>query len=242
MADFRQRTEMLVGRDGLEKLKSARVMVFGIGGVGGFLAEALCRAGIGHLDLIDNDNVDPTNINRQIIAMQNTVGRPKVDVMEERLLLINPDMEIRKHKMFFLPDTEGELDFRGCSYIADAIDTVAGKIRLAEIGQELGIPVISAMGAGNKMDPSAFMVADIYETSVCPLARVMRKELKERGVEHLKVVYSREKPLAANAIDGEPEGNGKRAVPGSISFVPGTVGLIMAGEIIKDILKTDMKL
>ena len=239
------RTEILVGRAGMERLACARVAIFGIGGVGGYVVEALARSGIGTLDLIDHDKVCLTNLNRQIIATRKTIGQYKVDVAKERILDINPDAAVNIYKTFYLPENAGQFDFTAYDYIVDAIDTVTGKIALAEQAQAAGTPIISSMGAGNKMDPTAFTVADIYETSVCPLAKVMRRELKKRGIPGLKVVYSKEKPMKPAAgigdsicEDGEPEDGGARcrAVPGSNAFVPSVVGLIIAGEMIKDLL------
>lgn len=242
------RTELLLGKEAMDKLKNSRVAVFGIGGVGGYIVEALVRSGIGEIDLIDDDKVCLTNINRQIIATRSTVGRYKVDVAAERIADINPDVKVHTYKTFYTPETANEFDFSLYDYVADAIDTVTGKIELVMNADRSGTPIISSMGAGNKLDPSAFEVADIYKTSVCPLARVMRYELKKRGIKHLKVVYSREKALTP-IDDGEagcktncicPPGTARkctqrRQVPGSTAFVPSAVGLIMAGEIIKDL-------
>lgn len=237
-----QRTELLLGSEGIKKLKNAAVAVFGVGGVGGFAVEALARAGVGKLHLVDNDEVNLTNINRQIIALHSTVGMDKVDAAKARVLDINPEAEVTVYKTFFLPETEGDFPFEDFDYVVDAIDTVTGKLRLAEICQEKKIPIISAMGAGNKLDPTAFEVADIYKTSVCPLARVMRKECAKRHIKKLKVVYSKEialEPKADPALLEElaREHPGKRALPGSVSFVPSVVGLIIAGEVIKDLVK-----
>ncbi len=218
---------MLFGKEAMEKLAAARVAVFGIGGVGGYVVEALARSGVGAIDLIDNDKVSLTNINRQIIATHRTVGRYKVDVAAERIAEINPDCKVAAHKTFYLPETQGEFDFTKYDYVVDAIDTVTGKLAIIENADRCKTPVISSMGAGNKTDPTAFRVADVYETSVCPLAKVMRRELKKRGIEKLKVVYSTEEPL-------KPEG-GERGVPASCAFVPSVVGLIIAGEVIKDL-------
>ena len=227
------RTAYVFGEDAIEKLKNARVAVFGVGGVGGYICEALCRAGVGHIDIFDRDTVSLSNINRQIIALHSTVGKAKVEVMKERMLDINPDCEIHAHNVFYLPENADEFDLSRYDYIADAVDTVAAKLEIAERAYKLSIPVISAMGAGNKTDPTLFEVADISDTSVCPLARVMRRELKTRKIKKYKVVYSKEEPRKSGVIDPE---SGK-AVPGSLSFVPSAMGLIMAGEIIKDILK-----
>lgn len=227
------RTELLIGKEGVAKLKKARVAVFGVGGVGGYVVEALVRSGVGGIDLIDKDVVSESNLNRQIIALHSTLGRLKTEVMAERAKDINPDVEIRTHNVFYLPETAAQFDFSQYDYVVDAIDTVAGKIALIEQAKGSGVPVISSMGAGNKLDPTAFEVADIAKTSVCPLARVMRRELKKRGVEHVKVVYSKEEPIPTSETDEE---TGK-AVAGSVAFVPSVVGLIIAGEVIKDLLK-----
>ncbi len=241
------RTELLLGSEAMRKLASCRVAVFGLGGVGGYVVEALARSGIGALDLVDNDTVSESNINRQIIALHSTVGRDKVDVAEERVLDINPDCRVTKHKCFYLPETAGEFDFTKYDYIVDAIDTVAGKLHLVEQAIAAGTPVISAMGAGNKLDASAFRVADISKTAMCPLAKVMRKELGKRGIKHLKVVYSEEKPLEPLPPDGTDmrqllasetsEGSSRRSLPGSAAFVPSVCGLIIAGEVVKDLIK-----
>jgi len=216
-----QRTTLLIGHENVEKLKNRRVAVFGIGGVGGHAVESLCRCGIGKIDIFDGDIVDITNINRQLIATHKTTGRIKVDVMRERLLEINPDIIIEAHKLFYLPETADEVDLSVYDYIIDAVDTVTAKLELVCHAKALDVPVICSMGAANKLDPAAFMVADIYDTSVCPIARVMRNELRKRGVESLKVVYSRELPK-------------KTKPPASISFVPPVAGLILASEVIKD--------
>ena len=226
------RTEMLLGVKAMEKLRHARVAVFGVGGVGGYVVEALARSGIGALDLIDNDTVAITNINRQIIATHDTIGRYKVDVAKERIRSINPECEVKTYKTFYLPENSEEFDLREYDYVADAIDTVAGKIALAVAAEKAGVPIISAMGAGNKLEPTMFEVVDIYKTSVCPLAKVMRKELKKRGVKKLKVVYSKEEPLTPETSE---EQTGKRQTAGSTAFTPSVVGLIMASEIIKDL-------
>lgn len=228
------RTEILIGEEALNALKKARVAIFGIGGVGGYTAEALVRSGIGHFDLIDNDTVSLTNINRQIIATTSTIGKYKTDVMKERMLDINPDVEVVLHPCFFLPENKDKFDFSKYDYVVDAVDTVTAKLTIIEEAKRAGVPVISCMGAGNKLDATQFEVADIAKTSVCPLAKVMRRELKKRDIEHIKVVYSKEeakKPL----MDIE-DGN-KRATPGSIAFVPSVAGLILAGEVIKDLCK-----
>ena len=222
-----ERTERMLGHEALERLAGARVAVFGIGGVGGYAAEALALSGIGSLDLIDNDRVAVSNLNRQIIALHSTLGRYKTEVMRERILDINPEACVRIYNCFYLPETAHLFDFSLYDYVVDAIDTVTGKIQLVLQAQKAGTPVISSIGAGNKLDPSAFQVADFYATSVCPLARVMRRELKSRGVKSLKVVYSREK--AKESLDGAGR------TPGSIAFVPPAAGLVLAGEVIRDL-------
>ena len=235
MSEIFKRTELLLGENAVEKLKKCRVAVFGVGGVGGYTTEALARSGIGKIDIIDNDTVSESNINRQIIALHSTVGKYKVDVMKERILDINPDAQVNAFRTFFMPETESEFDFTEYDYIVDAIDTVTGKIALAVKAQAAGTPIISSMGAGNKLDPTAFEVADIYKTSVCPLAKVMRRELKQRGIKKLKVVYSKEVPLSPAACEeNEPH---RRQTPGSTAFVPSVAGLIIAGEVIKDLIK-----
>ena len=233
------RTELLFGKEAMDKLASSRVAVFGIGGVGGYTVEALIRSGVGAIDLIDNDKVCLTNLNRQLYATRKTVGQYKVDVAAERIAEINPNAIVRTYKTFYTPQTADEFDFSQYDYVVDAIDTVTGKIALVMQAQAADTPIISSMGAGNKLDPTAFEVADIYKTSVCPLAKVMRRELSKRGVKALKVVYSKEQPLSP--IDGEKilkqENVGRRQVPGSTAFVPPAVGLIIAGEVIKDLIK-----
>lgn len=238
-----KRTELLLGEEAMHRLASSRVAVFGIGGVGGYVVEALARSGVGALDLVDNDAVSESNINRQIIALRSTVGRDKVDVAAERVHDINPDCRVTVHKCFYLPETADRFDFTQYDYIVDAIDTVAGKLNLVERAIAAGTPVISAMGAGNKLDASAFRVADISKTKMCPLAKIMRKELGKRGIKHLKVVYSEEMPaepdaeLAAAAMAELPEGSSRRSIPGSVAFVPSVCGLIIAGEVVKDLIK-----
>lgn len=227
------RTALLLGQEGVEKLKKSRVAVFGVGGVGGYVVEALARSGVGTLDLIDNDVVSLSNINRQIIALHSTVGRLKTEVAAERAKDINPNITVHTHNVFYLPETAAQFDFSAYDYVVDAIDTVSGKIALVEQAKAAYVPIISAMGAGNKIDPTAFLVADVSQTSVCPLARVMRRELKKRGIEHLKVVYSKEEPLPSKTVDEE---TGK-PIPASVAFVPSVVGLILAGEVIKDLVK-----
>lgn len=227
------RTALLIGKAGVEKLKNARVAVFGIGGVGGCVVEALTRSGVGALDLIDNDVVSESNINRQIIALHSTVGRLKTEVMEERIKDINPQIIVRTHNLFYLPERADAFDFSAYDYVVDAIDTVSGKISIIERAFAAKVPVISSMGTGNKLDASLFEIAEIENTSVCPLARVMRRELKKRGIERVKVLYSKEEPIPSGVIDEE---SGK-AVPGSIAFVPSVAGLLLAGEVIKDLIK-----
>lgn len=222
-----ERTERLIGNDAIEKLKNSTVAVFGLGGVGGYVCEALARSGIGHLIIVDNDKIDITNINRQIIALHSTVGMLKTEAMEKRLKDINPEIEIIRHELFFLPENSDEIRLDDCDYIVDAIDTVVAKVELAVIGQNIGVPVISSMGTGNKLDASKLEVTDIYKTSVCPLARAMRKKLKEKGIKQLKVVYSKEIPTA--------EVSGR--APASAAFVPPAAGLIIAGEVVKDMIK-----
>ena len=242
------RTQLLLGQEGMEKLFQARVAVFGIGGVGGYTVEALARSGVGTLDLIDDDKICLTNLNRQIFATRKTVGQYKVDIAQQRILEINPKAVVHTYKTFYAPQTAELFDFSQYDYVVDAIDTVTGKLELVEQAEKAGVPIISSMGAGNKMDPTAFEVADIYETSVCPLARVMRKELKKRGIKKLKVVYSKEAPMTpiddmaiscrTNCVC--PPGTARkctqrRQVPGSNAFVPSVVGLIIAGEVVKDL-------
>lgn len=235
------RTELLYGEEAMKKLAGSRVAVFGIGGVGGYAMEALVRSGIGALDLIDNDRVALTNLNRQIIATRSTLGQYKVDAAFERAKDINPDCEIRTWKVFFLPNTQELFDFGEYDYVIDAIDTVTGKLAIIEKAIKTGVPVISSMGAGNKLDPSAFEVADIYQTSICPLAKVMRRECRRRGIDALKVVYSKEpprQPLSLKLEDGEePEQPHRRQVPGSTAFAPSVAGLIIAGEVINDLIR-----
>ena len=226
------RTELLLGEEAMEILKDARVAVFGIGGVGGYVVEALARSGVGALDLIDKDRVCLSNLNRQIIATRQSIGRYKTEVMRERILDINPEAEVRIHNCFYLPETKEEFDFSAYSYVVDAVDTVTAKLSLVEEAAEAGVPIISSMGAGNKLNPFLFEAADIYETSVCPLARVMRRELRKRGIDHLKVVYSREEPLKPlKEADG----------PGSTAFVPSVAGLLIASEVIRDLTESAVR-
>lgn len=222
------RTELLIGKKGIEKLQKSKVAVFGIGGVGSFVVEGLVRAGVKNFTLVDKDTVDITNLNRQIIATQNTIGKPKVEVARERILEINPNANVEIYQEFFMPNSEEIID-NTVDYIVDAVDTVTAKIELVVRANKLNIPIISSMGTGNKLDPTKFEVTDIYKTSVCPLAKVMRKELRTRGIKKLKVVYSKEEPIKLNKAE-------QKQVPGSISFVPSVAGLIIAGEVIKDLV------
>lgn len=226
-----ERTALLLGEDAITNLSNKRVAIFGIGGVGGYVCEALVRSGIGSFDLIDHDTVSITNLNRQIIADHSTIGRLKVEVMKERMLLINPNVNVKTYDCFFLPENEASFPFTEYDYVVDAVDTVTAKIALIEMCEKHDIPIISAMGAGNKLEASAFKVSDIYKTQMCPLAKVMRSELKKRGIKKLKVVYSEEQPKKSNKKDditGKP-------IPGSIAFVPSVSGLIIAGEVVKDL-------
>ena len=232
------RTQMIFGEEAMQRLYGARVAVFGVGGVGGHVVEALARSGVGAIDLIDDDTVNLTNLNRQIIALRSTLGQYKVDAAKARILDINPDCKVTAHRMFFTPETADAIDFTQYDYVVDAIDTVSGKLEIIVRCKNAGVPVISCMGAGNKLDPTAFEVTDITKTSVCPLARVMRRELKKRGVEHLKVVYSRETALTPLPDpDAVQDAGARRSVPASNAFVPAVAGLIAAGEVIKDIVK-----
>ena len=243
---WNSRTEILLGTEGISTLANATVAIFGIGGVGGHAAEALARSGVGNLELIDHDTVSLSNLNRQIVALHSTIGKYKVDVMRDRILDINPQANVIGHKCFYLPETSGQFDFSKYDYVVDCIDTVTGKLQLIEAAKAAGVPVISSMGAGNKLDPTAFQVADISKTSVCPLAKVMRRELKKRNIKNVKVVYSKEDVVEAKIVEeienkeeqsGSNENNtGRRkSVPGSIAFVPSVAGLILAGEVIKDL-------
>ena len=244
------RTQLLLGVDAMERLKKSRVAVFGVGGVGGYSVEALARSGVGAIDLIDDDKVCLTNINRQIIADVKTIGKYKVDVARDRILSINPRCKVTTHQCFYLPENAGDFDFKEYDYVIDAVDTVTAKINLVMQANECNVPVISSMGAGYKLDPTAFMVSDIYKTSVCPLAKVMRRELKKRNIKKLKVVYSKEQPLVPMEDESiscrshcvcppgaERKCTDRRAIPGSVAFVPSVVGLIIAGEVIKDLTK-----
>ena len=246
------RTQLLYGQDNMRRLAASRVAVFGIGGVGGYVVEALARSGVGALDLIDDDRVCITNLNRQILATRKTVGKYKVDAAEERIREINPECEVRTYKTFYLPETQDQFDFHDYDYVVDAIDTVSGKLAIIENAKKAGVPVISSMGAGNKVNPAALEVADIYETSVCPLARVMRRECRKRGIDSLKVVYSREtpiRPLEDMSISCRqhcvcPPGTvrkctQRRDIPGSTAFVPSVAGLIIAAEVVKDLTRQE---
>ena len=231
------RTEMLLGKEAVEKLKNSRVAIFGIGGVGGYALEALVRAGVGEIDIIDSDDVSVSNINRQILATAKTIGQLKVDVAEARAKEINPDVKINKFPIFYLPETAHLFDFSNYDYVIDAIDTVKGKMELVKRANEVGTPIICSMGTGNKLDPTAFEVADIHKTSVCPLAKVMRGLCKKEGIKHLKVVYSKEIPLTPHEVEGaEQKGTAGRKSPASCSFVPPVAGFILAGEVVKDII------
>lgn len=247
------RTELLLGSNSMDILKNSRVAVFGVGGVGGYVCEALVRSGVGEIDIIDNDTVSLTNLNRQIIATLDTIGRLKVDVMEERIHSINPMCRVNKYKCFYLPENKDEFDFSKFSYVVDAVDTVTAKIQLVMEAKEKGIPIISSMGAGNKLNADMFEVADIYKTTMCPLAKVMRYELKRRGVKKLKVVYSKEKPIKPfldvmekirnneeKPVDDKGNTISKKSIPGSVAFVPSVAGLIIAGEIIKDLTNSNV--
>lgn len=234
------RTKRILGSRAMDKLKNSHVAVFGIGGVGGHAVDALVRSGIGAITIVDSDEVAESNINRQLIATTKTIGRKKVEVMREHLLEINPEVGVEVYDCFFLPETRGQFDFTRYDYVIDAVDTVTAKLELVMACQEAGVPIISSMGAGNKLDPTAFEVADIYKTSVCPLAKVMRRELKKRNVKHLKVVYSKEEALEPVETEEfvSDEKRQRRATPGSIAFVPSVAGLILAGEVVKDLART----
>ena len=227
------RTEKLIGKENLDKLKKSKIAVFGIGGVGSFVVEGLARAGIGKLILVDKDEISISNINRQIHATYETIGKDKVEVMKQRILSINPEIEVKAWKEFFMPECNLPIMEEDVDYIVDAIDTVSAKIALIELAKKMNIPIISAMGTGNKLDPTKFEITDIYKTTICPLAKVMRKELRKRGIDKLKVIYSKEEPIKLEESEKE---NGK-VIPGSISFVPSVAGLMIAGEVIKDIIK-----
>ena len=229
------RTEMLLGSEAIRRLQKARVAVFGLGGVGGYAVEALARSGVGSLDLIDSDTVSVSNLNRQLLATHSTVGMLKVDAARNRVLDINPDCIVRTYPVFYTPDTAGQFDFTQYDYIVDAIDTVTGELALVERAKAADTPIICSMGTGNKLDASAFRVADISKTAMCPLARVMRKELSKRGIRHLKVVYSQEEALTPTGWEEEAAALGKRQIPGSVAFVPGAAGLLLAGEVVRDL-------
>ena len=238
MPDQLSRTRLLLGDDALQKLRNARVALFGLGGVGGYTAEALARSGIGHMDLIDDDTVSLTNLNRQLLATHSSIGKHKVDVAAERIHDIDPTIEVRTYKTFYLPETADQFDFSEYDYVIDAIDTVTGKLNLIAQAKAAGVPVISCMGTGNKLDPTAFQVSDISKTSGCALARIMRKECAKRGLKGVKVVYSRELPKEQEQgveIEPQREGSSRRSTPGSVAFVPAVAGLIMAGEVVKDL-------
>lgn len=237
--DAFSRTALLLGDEGMKKLKNARVAVFGLGGVGGYVVEALARSGVGALELIDHDTISTTNLNRQLLATAQTVGQSKAEAAKDRVLSINPAAQVTARQEFFGPNTAEDFDFSKYTYVVDAIDTVTGKLALVTAAQTAGVPIISCMGTGNKLDPTKFQIADITKTSVCPLARIMRKECAKRGIRHLKVLFSTEDPIAcsADALTSEELPEGRRALPGSVAFVPSVAGLIIAGEVIKDIIK-----
>ena len=236
--DALSRTALLLGSDAMKKLKNAKVAVFGLGGVGGYVVEALARSGIGALELIDHDTISITNLNRQLLATRKTVGMGKAEAAKQRVLDIDPEIKVTARQCFYGPDTAEEFDFSGYSYVVDAIDTVTGKLALVQAAQAAGVPIISSMGTGNKLDPTKFQIADITKTSVCPLARIMRKECAKRGIKHLKVLFSTEDPIPSDpaALSDEELPEGRRALPGSVAFVPSVAGLIIAGEVIKDLI------
>lgn len=237
--DAFSRTTLLLGKEAMEQLKAARVAVFGLGGVGGYVVEALARSGIGALELIDHDTVSLTNINRQLLATHKTLGMSKAQAAKQRVLEINPNCDAVARELFFLPETAGAFDFQSYDYVVDAIDTVTGKLELVRSAQAAGTPIISSMGTGNKLDPSKFQIADISKTSVCPLARIMRKECAKRGIKKLKVLFSTEDPIPSypSAISSEELPEGRRALPGSVAFVPSVAGLMIAGEVIRDLIR-----
>lgn len=240
MADQYSRTRLLLGADGLDRLRKARVAIFGLGGVGGYVAEALARSGIGQLDLVDNDTINLTNLNRQVLALHSTIGMPKVEAAKKRILDIDPTIQVRTYESFYLPETAAQFDFSEYDYVIDAIDTVTGKLELIAQAKACGTPIISCMGTGNKLDPTGFRVSDISKTSGCALARIIRKECSKRGLKGVKVVWSPELPLDPQIDPNEPqepqrEGSSRRALPGSTAFVPGVAGLIIAGEVIRDL-------
>ncbi len=245
MDDQFSRTEMLLGSEAIKRLSDSCVAVFGIGGVGGYTVEALARSGIGSFVLIDNDKISPSNINRQIIATRKTISLYKVDVMKERILDINPDAKVDVYKCFFLPENSNEFDFSRYSYVVDAVDTVTAKLEIIEKAKKSNVPIISSMGAGNKLDPTRFEVTDIYKTSVCPLAKVIRQECRKRGIDNLKVVYSTEKSITPHqnsicSADSSEKKTNRKSIPGSVSFVPSVAGLIIAGEVIKDLSRVEI--
>lgn len=231
------RTQMLLGQPALERLHQARVAIFGLGGVGGYVLEALARSGVGALDLIDRDTLSASNLNRQILATYATIGQQKVEAGKQRVLAINPACVVRTYPIFYTPETAGQFDFTQYDYVVDAIDTVTGKLALAQQAAEAGTPIISCMGTGNKLDASRLEVADLAKTSMCPLARVMRRELGKRGIKHMKVVYSREEAQTPTGWEEEAAAIGKRQIPGSVAFVPGAAGLILAGEVVQDLVR-----
>ena len=239
--DAYSRTRFLLGDDGMQKLKNAHVAIFGLGGVGGYVAEALARSGVGKLTLVDHDTISLTNINRQILATRDTIGMDKVEAAAQRVKAIDPDITVYPRKTFYLPETADQFDFSEYDYVVDAIDTVTGKLMLVQAAQTAGTPIISSMGTGNKLDPTAFQVGDISQTSVCPLARIIRKECKKRGIKKLKVVWSTEDPIACDLPADDPAWaelpEGRNALPGSVCFVPATAGMILAGEVVKDLIK-----
>ena len=230
------RTELLIGEAAVEKLKKSRVAIFGVGGVGGYVCEALVRSGIGTFDIVDSDTVATSNLNRQIIALHSTIEKYKVDVMRDRMLDINPEVSVNVHRCFYLPENADDFDFSQYDYIVDAVDTVTAKIEIIMRAKEIGIPVISAMGAGNKLDPSKFRVADIYDTKVCPLCRVMRRELKKRNIDKLKVVYSEEEPIKNDNMVNTSGDSSRRSTPGSTAFTPAACGLVIASEVVRDLI------
>ena len=238
MSEIFVRQQMLLGEEAMQKLRNSHVIIFGIGGVGGYAVEALARSGIGALDLFDHDTVSITNINRQILATHDTIGMLKVDAAKARIHSINPNCTVHAHPVFYLPDTASDYDFSVYDYIIDAIDTVTGKLLIIQNAMTANVPVISCMGTGNKLDASALQVADISKTTICPLARIMRKELRKRGINHLKVVYSTEEALTPVGAEEEAAALGKRTIPGSTAFVPGTAGLMLAGEVIRDLTRS----
>ena len=241
MADQYSRTRLLFGAEGLDKLRNARVAIFGLGGVGGYVAEALARSGIGQIDLIDDDTINLTNLNRQVLALHSTIGMSKVEVAKQRILDIDPTTQVRTYETFFLPETANQFNFASYDYVVDAIDTVTGKLELIAQAKSVGVPIISCMGTGNKIDPTGFRVSDISKTRGCALARIMRKECAKRGIRGVKVVWSEELPLETQMTpdefqEAQREGSSRRALPGSTAFVPGVAGLIMAGEVVKDLI------